>query len=58
MREQFAAMEQEEQQLISTLEPPAAEEAGKGQHTRNQLTLWESLVETRIRLQVAPLLHR
>ncbi|KAI8984148.1 apoptosis antagonizing transcription factor-domain-containing protein [Mycotypha africana] len=44
-------IQQEERQMISQLSQSAQADAEKGKHVRQQLTLWDNCLESRIRMQ-------
>ncbi|KAG0164520.1 hypothetical protein DFQ28_005774 [Apophysomyces sp. BC1034] len=51
VKEELRKIEEEEKAMISQMSQSAQGDVEKGQHVRQQLTLWENFLESRIRIQ-------
>ncbi|KAI8888685.1 TRAUB-domain-containing protein [Backusella circina FSU 941] len=51
INEELRKIQEEEKQMISQLSKSAQTDVEKGQHVRQQLTLWDNTLENRIRMQ-------
>ncbi|KAI9280071.1 apoptosis antagonizing transcription factor-domain-containing protein [Sporodiniella umbellata] len=51
LNEELRKIQDEEKQIISQLSKSAQSDIEKGQHVRQQLTLWDNCLESRIRMQ-------
>ncbi|KAF9433880.1 hypothetical protein BGZ76_008862 [Entomortierella beljakovae] len=51
MQEELQKIQQEESELLKNMTKSATDDVEKGNHVKAQMTLWETLLDTRIRLQ-------
>ncbi|KAI8365289.1 apoptosis antagonizing transcription factor-domain-containing protein [Radiomyces spectabilis] len=51
LKDELRKIEQDERQMISQISKSAQSDVEKGKHVRQQLTLWENFLESRIRVQ-------
>ncbi|KAI9207471.1 apoptosis-antagonizing transcription factor [Polychytrium aggregatum] len=59
LADELAELQAEESKLIKTLSQTAKGDAEKGRHVRNQMNIWETLLDCRIRMQqVATIANR
>ncbi|KAG2178201.1 hypothetical protein INT43_003454 [Umbelopsis isabellina] len=53
VQEELKRLREEEKKMISSLNKTAQSDIEKGQHVKQQLTLWDGFLDTRIRMQKA-----
>lgn len=53
VQEELKRLREEEKKMISSLNKTAQADVEKGQHVKQQLTLWDGFLDTRIRMQKA-----
>lgn len=51
IKQELLRIQQEEKDMISRMSASAQSDIEKGQHVRQQITLWENFLESRIRIQ-------
>ncbi|KAI8357378.1 apoptosis antagonizing transcription factor-domain-containing protein [Mortierella sp. GBAus27b] len=51
MRKELAKIQQDEKELLQSMSKSATDDVEKGMHVKAQMSLWETLLDTRIRLQ-------
>ncbi|CAO3669892.1 unnamed protein product [Umbelopsis ramanniana] len=53
VQEELKRLREEEKKMLSTMSKSAKSDVEKGQHVKQQLTLWDGFLDTRIRMQKA-----